>query len=172
MNREQKSEVIERLSGSLADAPSVVVTSFNGLTVEATDALRSQMRSAEVNYEVVKNTLVKLAIAGTDKENMGPLFSGNTAIAYHAEDPALPAKLLKAFSKDHNALTIKGGWVDGSLLDEAGVETLSKLPGRDELRAQLLRVFNGASTQFVRVLAAGPTNFVQLLRARSDSIGD
>jgi ribosomal protein L10 len=52
------------------------------------------------------------------------------------------------------------------------VDTLSKLPGRDELRGQLLRVLNGAPTQFVRVLAAGPTSFVQLLRARSDSIGD
>ena len=170
MNREQKSEVIQRLSGALSGAPSVVVASFSGLTVEATDELRSQMRQAEVSYEVVKNTLVKRAIAGSPKEDMKDLFKGNTAIAYHHEDPALPAKILKKFAETNNALTIRGGWVDGVVLDEAGVETLSKLPGKDELRAQLLRVFNGAATKFVRVLAAAPTDFVQVLRARGESL--
>ncbi len=67
-------------------------------------------------------------------------------------------------------MNIKGGWVDGTLLDEAGVETLSKLPGRDELRSSLLRVFSGAATQFVRVLNAAPTDFVQVLRARGESL--
>lgn len=171
MNREEKSALISRLSDALSTAPSVVVTSFSGLTVEATDELRSQLRKAEVSYEVVKNTLVKRALMGTDKENLAPLFKGNTAIAYHQEDPALPAKLLREFAKANKALTIKGGWVDGALLDEAGVETLSKLPGRDELRSSLLRVFNGAATKFVRVLNAAPRDFVQVLRARGDSLG-
>ena len=174
MNREQKSEVIDRLRDMLSSTPSVVVTNFSGLSVETSDALRSRMRAAEVRYEVVKNTLAKRAVAGTDKENMGSLFKGNSAIAYHAEDPSAPAKILKEFfakNKD-TGLTIKGGWVDGSVLDEAGVEMLSKLPGRDELRSQLLRVLNGASTQFVRVLAAAPTDFVQVLRARSESLED
>lgn len=170
MNREQKSEVIQRLSSSLEFAPSVVVASFKGLTVEATDTLRAEMRKAEVSYEVVKNTLVKRAIADSPKEGMKNLFKGNTAIAYHHEDPALPAKILTKFAESNNALTIKGGWVDGSVLDAAGVNTLSKLPGKDELRASLLRVFNGASTKFVRVLAAAPTDFVHVLRARSESL--
>ena len=170
MNREQKSEVINRLSTSLADAPSVVVASFSGLTVEAADTIRSEMRKAECHYEVVKNTLVKRAIAGTSKEEMAPLFKGNTAIAFHQDDPAAPAKLLKKFAKDYEALTIKGGWVDGTVLNEKGVETLSSLPGRDELRSMLLRVFNGSATQLVRVLAAAPTDFAQVLRARGDSL--
>ena len=170
LNREQKSEVIQRLSGALNEAPSVVVASFSGLTVEATDQLRAQMRQAEVSYEVVKNTLVKRAIAGSTKEDMKDLFKGNTAIAYHHEDPALPAKILNKFAETNKAITIKGGWVDGVVLDAAGVEILSKLPGKDELRAQLLRVFNGAATKFVRVLAAAPTDFVQVLRARSESL--
>lgn len=171
MNREEKSELISRLSASLENAPSVVVAGFSGLTVEATDSLRSQMRQAEVSYEVVKNTLVKRAVMGTTKENLGPLFKGTTAIAFHQDDPALPAKILKDFLKGNKGLTIKGGWVDGTLLDEAGVEILSKLPGRDELRSSLLSVFNGAATKFVRVLNAAPTDFVQVLRARGESIG-
>jgi large subunit ribosomal protein L10 len=170
LNREQKSEVIQRLSSSLEFAPSVVVASFKGLTVEVTDILRVEMCKVEVSYEVVKNILVKRAIADSPKEGMKDLFKGNTAIAYHHEDPALPAKILTKFAEDNNALTIKGGWVDGSVLDAAGVNTLSKLPGKDELRASLLRVFNGASTKFVRVLAAAPTDFVHVLRARSESL--
>jgi len=171
LNREEKTELISRLSASLETAPSVVVAGFSGLTVEATDSLRSKMRDAEVSYEVVKNTLVKRAVMGTDKESLSPLFKGTTAIAFHQDDPALPAKLLKDFVKNNNALTIKGGWVDGILLDEAGVETLSKLPGRDELRSSLLRVLNGNATKFVRVLNAASTDFVQVLRARGDSMG-
>jgi large subunit ribosomal protein L10 len=171
LNREEKSELISRLSASLETAPSVVVAGFSGLTVEATDALRSEMREAEVSYEVVKNTLVKRAVAGTTKENLAPLFKGTTAIAFHQDDPALPAKILKEFVKKNKGLSIKGGWVDGTLLDENGVETLSKLPGRDELCSSLLRVFNGAATKFVRVLNAAPTDFVQVLRARGDSLG-
>lgn len=170
MNREQKSEIIDRLTGDLANAASVVIANFSGLTVEATDDLRSQMRKAEVQYEVVKNTLAKRAITGTDKECLASLFKGNSAIAFHAEDPAIPAKLLREFSKSNKALEIKGGWVGGSLLDELGVETLSKLPGKDELRAKLLSVFNAAPSSFVRVLAAGPTSFVQVMRARSESL--
>ncbi len=171
MNREEKSELISRLSASLETAPSVVVAGFSGLTVEATDSLRSKMRDAEVSYEVVKNTLVKRAVMGTDKESLAPLFKGTTAIAFHQDDPALPAKILKDFVKDNKALSIKGGWVDGTLLDEAGVDTLSRLPGRDELRSSLLRVFSGAATKFVRVLNAAPTDFVQVLRARGENIG-
>jgi large subunit ribosomal protein L10 len=171
LNREQKTELIQRLSTSLGEAPSIVVASFSGLTVEATDELRSRMRAADVSYEVVKNTLIKRAVAGTSKETIAPLLKGTTAIAYHSEDPGAPAKILRDFIKDHKkGLTIKGGWVDGTLLDESGVEMLSKLPGRDELRGSLLRVLNGAATQFVRVLNAAPGDFVQVLRARKESL--
>jgi large subunit ribosomal protein L10 len=170
LNREQKTELISRLSGALDSAPSVVIAGFSGLTVEATDDLRSRMRAAEVSYEVVKNTLIKRAIAGTDKETIAPLLKGTTAIAYHAEDPGAPAKILRDFIKDNKGLTIKGGWVDGTVLDESGVEMLSKLPGRDELRSSLLRVLNGAATKFVRVLNAAPTDMVQVLRARKESL--
>lgn len=170
MNREQKTELISRLSEALSEAPSVVVAGFSGLTVEATDDLRSRMRTADISYEVVKNTLIRRAVAGTDKENIAPLLKGTTAIAYHQEDPGAPAKILRDFIKDNKGLSIKGGWVDGTILDESGVEMLSKLPGRDELRGSLLRVFSGAATQFVRVLNAAPSDLVQVMRARKESL--
>ncbi len=170
MNRNEKSAVIERLRGALADVPAVVLADFQGLTVEEVDQLRSEMRKAEVTYEVVKNTLARQAIMGTSKDVLSTLLKGNTSLAYHAEDPTAPAKVLREFAKDHDKLQIKGGWLDGSLLDLAGVEQLAKLPGKDELRSKLLNLFMGVPTQFVRTLIAGPQTFLQVLEARRQSL--
>jgi large subunit ribosomal protein L10 len=166
LNRNDKSAVIDRLRDSLSSVPSIVVTDFKGLTVESTEELRAAFRAAGVHYEVVKNTLVKRAIAGTEMEGMASLFKGNSAIAFHGEDPSIAAKIIKDFAKKNEKLVVKGGYVDGNLLDEAGVIVLSTLPGKDELRAQFLSVLAAMPTKFVRTLAAAPTNFVQVLMAR------
>ncbi len=170
MDRAGKSAVIDRLREALTDVPSIVVADFQGLTVEKTEELRSTMRKAGVTYEVVKNTLAKKAIAGTTMESLGPLFKGNSAIAFHDEEPALAAKILLEFSKKNEALGIKGGWVDGNFLDETGVEALSKLPGKDELRGTLLNVMQGAPRTFVQTIIAAPQQFVYLLKAREDDL--
>lgn len=170
MNRTEKAAVIDRLRTELADVPAIVVADFKGLDVESADALRSEMRKNDVHYEVVKNTLVKAALAGTDKENLAPLFKGNSAIAFHVEDPAAPAKVLTDFVKDNEGFALKGAWLSGELLDEQGVVALSKLPGKDELRAKLLSLFKAAPTKFVRTVVAAPTSFVQVLKAREQQL--
>lgn len=172
LNRNEKAAVIDRLRTELADVPAVVVTDFKGLDVASVDDLRSQMRKADISYSVVKNTLARAALAGTSKENLAALFKGNTAIAFHSEDPAAPAKLLLDFQKANENLVLKGGWIDGTLLDEAGVKSLSKLPGKDELRAKVLGLLAAAPTKFVRTLAAAPTTFVQVLRAREQQLAE
>jgi large subunit ribosomal protein L10 len=172
LNRTEKAAVIDRLRTELADVPAIVVSDFKGLDVESVDTLRSQMRGANISYEVVKNTLIRAALAGTPKDNLAPMFKGNSAIAYHQEDPAAPAKLLIEFQKDHEELQLKGGWLGGNILDEAGITALSKLPGKDELRAKLLSLFKAAPTQFVRTIAAAPTTFVQVLKAREQQMAE
>lgn len=172
MNRTEKAAVIDRLRAELADVPAIVVSDFKGLDVASVDDLRSQMRGADVSYEVVKNTLIRAALAGTSKDNLAPLFKGNSAIAYHKEDPATPAKVLLNFQKDHEELTLKGGWLGGNILDEAGIEALSKLPSKDELRAMLLSLFKAAPTQFVRTITAAPTTFLQVLKAREQQLAE
>jgi large subunit ribosomal protein L10 len=172
LNRTEKAAVIDRLRAELADVPAIVVSDFKGLDVESVDTLRSQMRGANISYEVVKNTLIRAALAGTPKDNLAPMFKGNSAIAYHQEDPAAPAKLLIEFQKDHEELQLKGGWLGGNILDEAGITALSKLPGKDELRAKLLSLFKAAPTQFVRTIAAAPTTFVQVLKAREQQMAE
>jgi len=170
LNRTEKSAVIERLKTALADVPAVVVSDFKGLTVEQVTELRSELRKADIKFEVVKNTLVRQAIKDSSKENMGELFRGNSAIAYHDDDPAAPAKILSEFAKKNKKLVLKGAWLDGKILDAAGVEQLSKLPGKDELRSKLLSVIAGVPTKFVRTLIAGPTQFVRVLQARSQQL--
>ena len=170
MNRTEKAAVIDRLRTELADVPAIVVTDFKGLNVESVDALRSALRKAEVKYEVVKNTLARAAVAGTAKENMAELLKGNSAIAYHAEDPALPAKSSSISRKTTKTSPLRG-MVDGGL-DENGVTALSKLPGKDELRAKILGLLTAAPTKFVRTVVAAPTTFVQVLRARELQLGE
>lgn len=170
LDRAGKSAVIDRLREALTDVPSIVIADFQGLTVEKTEELRSQMRKSGITYEVVKNTLLKKAIAETSMECLGPLLKGNSAIAYHDEEPALAAKLLLEFAKTNEALSIKGGWVDGNFLDEAGVAALSKLPGKDELRGTLLNVMQGTPRTFVQTIIAAPQQFVYLLKAREDDL--
>lgn len=154
----------------MADVPAVVVTDFKGLTVEQVTELRSELRKVGVKFEVVKNTLARQAIKETRKENLGELFRGNSAIAYHDDDPTAPAKILTEFAKNNDKLALRGAWLDGKLLDPEGVETLSKLPGKDELRGKLLSVLAGVPTKFVRTLIAGPTQFVRVLQARAQQL--
>jgi large subunit ribosomal protein L10 len=170
VNREGKSEIIESLRARLTGAPAVLVADFQGLKVEHTDQLRSQFRRAGVHYEVVKNTLIKQAILGTRMATMAPLFKGNSAIAWHDEDPAAPAKILRDFAKGRENFKVKGGWLDGKLLEAGGIDILATLPGKNELRAKLLSVLGGVPTKFVRTLVAGPQTFLQVLAARQQSL--
>lgn len=170
MNRQEKSETIARLQASLDGVGAVVLTSAQKMPVNTLNELRAQLRLQGAHYEVVKNTLIKRAITGTPMENLAADFTGPTAIVYHPEDVTLPSKILLEFQKKNEALVIRRGWLNGTLLDANGVEALSKMPGKDELRAKLLAVFNAVGTQFVRVLAAGPQSFLNVLNARKDTL--
>jgi large subunit ribosomal protein L10 len=113
---------------------------------------------------------MKKSVEGTDMATIAPLFKGNSAIAFHKEDPAAPAKIMTDYVKENPKLVLKGAWLDGNLLDENGVKALSTLPGKDELRAKLLSVFQGSGTRVVRLLSAAPTSFAQVLKAREQQL--
>ena len=170
MNRQEKEQFIAELREDLANAGSVVVASATGIAVNDLNEMRSKLRATGGKYRVVKNTLAKLAIAGTEMEVLGELLKGETAIAYAPEDPVSPAKGLADFAKDHDKFVIKGGYLNGSLLDAAAVAQLAKMPGKDELRSKLLSVMQGVPTKMVRTLAAAPQNFLLVLSARKNEI--
>lgn len=170
MERTQKDTAVGVLKSELARAASLVLADFRGLTVKADTTLRREFRVNGCHYQVVKNTILGLAIKGTPMEGIEKLLVGPTAIAYSLEDPAVPAKVATKLAKTVTKFVIKGGFVEGRALDVKGVEDLSTLPGRDELRATLLATFMAAPQGFVRMLNAGPQNFVYLLAARQEAL--
>jgi len=170
MERTEKAEAVGALKSDLAKATSLVLADFRGLTVKVDTGVRREFRVNGCKYRVVKNTLLGLAVKGTPMEGIESLLAGPTAIAYSFEDPAAPAKVAAKIAKAEEKFVIKGGYVDGRALDVKGVQALSVLPGRDELRATFLATLLAVPQNFVRLLNAAPQNFVYLLSARESSL--
>jgi len=165
----QAAEIKERF-GKMACA---IVTDFRGLDVESINSLRREFEKVAVEYKVVKNTLVKRAIESEDySDGLNGHLVGPTAIAWSYEDPVAPAKVVAEFAKGNEKLKIKCGVLDGEVLDEAKVMALSKMPGKDEIKSQLLATFMAPAQGMVRLLAAAPTNFVYLMEARKNNLGE
>lgn len=172
MNREVKAESVAELKDTLAKVASIVVTDYRGLKVEEVNGLRREIGKADCCYRVVKNTLFKLAIAGTNMEHIAPLFKGPTAIAYSFNDPITPAKIIDKFSNTLDKLNVKGGFVDGQVLNPEGVKSLATMKGKDELRAELLMTLQTPAQEFLRLLNAGPQEFLYLLDARERNLSE
>jgi len=167
LNRQEKAVVIEEVSAQVAKAQSVVIAEYRGLDVASVTVLRKKARESGVYLRVLKNTLVRRAVAGTPFEALsdqlvGPLIYGISA------DPVLAAKVLVDFAKTNEALTIKGGALPNNLLGQDGVRALASMPSRDELLAKLLGTMQAPVTQFVRTLNEIPSKFVRGLAAVRD----
>jgi large subunit ribosomal protein L10 len=170
MTKTEKEQVVAALHEQLNNATSVVLASTAGIPVNSVNELRAQMREKGVQFNVVKNTLAKRALQGTPAEQLSDKFVGPTAIATHPEEPGLAAKILIDFKKKNEKLEIKAGFDGQDVLDAAGVEVMSKLPGRDELRAQIIGLMSAVPTKLVRVFIAAQQDIVGLLNARQDDI--
>jgi large subunit ribosomal protein L10 len=170
MERAEKATLVDDFKEALQGAQSVILTEFHGLTVAEASRLRQSCKQQGVHFQVIKNTLARRAIVGTEMEAINDQLVGPTAWAFSQEDPVTPAKVLLQFLKemgDVKHLSIKGGYLDGRALQAGDVESLSKLPGKDELRSKLLSVFLAPGTQLVRVLVARPVEFLNVLKARA-----
>lgn len=153
MDRARKEELVTELNQSFAEAALVVVTQQTGLTVSESTELRARMREAGAGYKVTKNRLAKLALAGTPYEPIMDLFSGPTAIAYSA-DPVAAARVAVNYAKENDKLTVVGGAMGDTLLDENAVKALASLPSLDELRGKLVGLLNAPATKVAGVLQA------------------
>src|SRR6187455_307227 len=160
MERAVKEENISALKLDLAKAQSLVLADFRGVNVKNDTALRREFRLNGCKYQVVKNTLLGMAVKGTPMEGLEKMLVGPTAIAYSFEDPAAPAKIAAKVAKAEEKFVIKGGYVDGNALDKKGVEQLSTLPGRDELRATFLATLLAVPQNFLRLTTAAQQNFL------------
>jgi len=168
LKREDKAEVVQELSAKFAKAKLAVLTDYRGMTVSSLQDLRGQLRGIAAEIKVAKNTLLRRAIQGTPFEPLNEQLQGNTALTLTELDPVAPAKVLVKFAKDNPKLVIKSAVLDGKLLNAEDLVSLSKLPGINELRAQLLGLMLAVPTGFVRVLNGVPQKAVYLLQAIKD----
>jgi large subunit ribosomal protein L10 len=166
MDRTQKAAAVGEIKTAWKDVQSIVLAEYRGLDVPTVTALRDEFRKANCEYKVLKNTLVRIAIQGSRVEPISKLLEGPTALIWSNDSPSTPAKIATKIAREHEKFVIKGGYFDGQALDAKGVQSLATMPGKDELRASLLMTFLAAPTDFVRTLAAGPTNFLYVLQAR------
>jgi large subunit ribosomal protein L10 len=171
MDRAGKQHLIDEVSSTFSNIMSVVLADFRGLDVQTVTGMRHEFRKAGCGYKVVKNTLVKIAVKDTKMAAMSSLLVGPTAVIWSSESPSAAAKLAVKFAKEQQKFIIKGGYFEGQVLDQKGVESLAQMPGKPELQASLLMTFLAGPTDLVRTLAAGPMNFLYLLQARERSLG-
>ena len=135
---EQKQQIVENLAAKIRDAKSGVLVKYEGITVADDTALRAALRKAGVEYTVMKNTLTGKACEIAGYGDMKQYLSGMTAIAIGTDDPIAPAKIMKTFADKLDRFEIKAGFVDGGILDKAGVEALAEIPSKEVLIAKMM----------------------------------
>lgn len=165
MKIDQKKAIAEELHEKFSKAKVVIVTDYKGLDVAAVTKLRRELREADVEFRVAKNSLLSRASKDTGVESISDQFKGPNAIALSYDDPVSPAKVLTEFAKTNDKLEIKVGVMDGKVLDLSAIQALSALPSREALLAQTLSVMNAVPTSFVRVLSAVPEQLLNVLQA-------
>jgi large subunit ribosomal protein L10 len=172
MNRTQKSEFVESLGQALQGAPLVVLADYRGATVEATNELRRALEKSGVTWRVVKNSLAKRALSGTDLEGLTEHCVGMTAVAISGDDPVGTAKLLKDALDPKGKIHVKAGFFDGELLDAAGVKAVASLPSREELLVSLLRTIQEPGRQVLGVLQAPARDLLFLLNNYQNKLAE
>ena len=168
LNLDDKKAVVAEVSARVANAQSIVVAEYRGLEVGNITVLRANARKAGVYLRVLKNSLVRRAVAGTPFEGLtdklvGPLIYGIST------DPVAAAKLLNEFAKANDKLIIKAGAMPNYVMDVTGVKALATMPSREELLSRLLGTMQAPLAAFVRTLNEIPTKFVRGLAAVRDS---
>ncbi|CAN5691686.1 hypothetical protein BH24ACI2_BH24ACI2_10910 [soil metagenome] len=163
--REQKQKDLNALTEQLNNSKSAMVVSFNKVTVNKDQEFRHQLREAGAEYQIVKNTIARLAVKGTPYEGASEHFKGVTAIAWTESDPVVLSKTVSKFIKDNAELyTFKAGVVDGRVVDLKQVQAIASLPSKEELISKLLFVINAQAQRIVTVINAVPRNLAVVIK--------
>lgn len=165
MDRTQKEAFVADMKERLDRAEATFLVDYKGLDVEDINRLRSALRNTGTEFQVVKNRLLALASRETDTDVLKEHFVGPTAVAIAYEDVVAPAKVLADLSKDLKNLELKAGQMSGKMLDADAIQRLAKLPGREDLLAQVLAAMQGVPGSFVRVLNGVIVQFLNALKA-------
>lgn len=137
---ESKKAAVQEIADKFRENDAAVLVDYRGLTVHEVTALRKELRDAGIDYKVYKNTMTRRAVQDVELEGLEDTLVGPTAVAFSKEDVVAPAKILYNFAKDHDALEIKGGVIEGEVVSLEQIEELSKLPDYNGLVSMLLSV--------------------------------
>ncbi len=151
---QQKEAAVAEIAAKLSGSPTTVVADYRGLNVAQVTELRKQLREAGVEFQVLKNSLVRRATEGVGLSELNEVLTGPTAVAFSAEDAIAPAKILNDFAKKNDALKLKGGVVEGKVVDVAQIKALAELPSRDGLLSMLLSVLQAPMRNFALAVKA------------------
>jgi large subunit ribosomal protein L10 len=165
LERAQKEQIVADLHDKFQRASATILTDFKGLSVAQMTELRDALANEKVDYQVVKNTLLRLASQETGATVLQPYIKGTCAVAIGYGDPAIPAKIIKKFNKTNEKLQIKAASLGQRVLDADQVAALAELPPREDLLAKLLGTLNAVPTSLVTVLSGVPRAFVGVLAA-------
>ncbi|MBE6536611.1 MAG: 50S ribosomal protein L10 [Ruminococcaceae bacterium] len=149
---EEKKQVVESLAAKLQTAKAGVLVKYEGIKVAEDTELRNALRKAGVEYTVMKNTLTGKACDIAGYGDMKQYLNGMTAIAISQDDPIAPAKIMKEFADKIDCFEIKAGFVDGGILDQAGVESLAATPSKEVLIAKMMGSLMSSLYGFAYVL--------------------
>lgn len=168
MPRADKVAAVSDVSQRLNDATATVLTEYRGLSVDDLAELREKLRATDATYRVVKNTLTRLAAKDAGVDIPDEYLVGPTAVTFCAGDPVAVAKVLRTFSKQHPQLVIKGGVLDGRMLDASETSRLADLESREELLARFAGIMDALIAQPARLAQASLSKFARLLAALQD----
>ncbi|KRN48087.1 50S ribosomal protein L10 [Kandleria vitulina DSM 20405] len=149
-----KQAIVDEVAEKLNNSASVVVAEYRGLTVAEVTELRTALRAEDVEMKVYKNKLVKRATEAAGMSELDEFLSGPNALVFGHSDAVAPARVLAKFAKDHEALVLKAGIVEGKMCDEAEIKALSKLPSREGMYSMLLACLKDPTAKVARVVKA------------------
>jgi large subunit ribosomal protein L10 len=162
--RPEKVAVVDEIRDELSNSPAVVLTEYRGLTVNELKELRSQLLRTETSYKVIKNTLARRAATEAGLGELEQIFVGPTAVAWVKGDPVAAAKVLATFAKDHPALILKGGVLDGRVMSADEAQGLATVDALDVSRAKIVGLLTAALQQIVFTLEAPIQRMMYILQ--------
>ncbi len=168
LNLEDKKAIVAEVNETAASALSLVVADSRGCTVEEMTSLRKQAREANVYLRVVRNTLAKRAVSGTEFECADEAFVGPSLLAFSMEDPGAAARIFKDFAKEHDSFEVRALAVSGQLMGAEQLDVLAKLPTREQALSMLMSVMQAPVSKLVRTVNEVPGKLVRTVAAVRD----
>jgi large subunit ribosomal protein L10 len=172
LNKEEKKQMVSELQGKFEKAKGIIFTDYRGLNVEEITGLRNSLRSSDIEYRVVKNTLAKRAAEGTSVDIAKDVFLGPIGIAVSYDDPVVLAKKVLEFNKSNNKLEVRGAVIEGSTCSPEQLKSIAALPPREVQLSMLVGAIQAPVSKLARLLNSTIAQFAYAMEALKNNKSD